>query len=110
MQPAVVETTALSIISTIDFATYCPCACDVFNITDEYIANYIKKLQKELKVDSETLSSTIRSKTCAEDPRQSAKNIGMLGVAVLAFGFTLVLFMDILSVFQKHFTSKIDQR
>ncbi|CAG2184478.1 unnamed protein product [Mytilus edulis] len=110
LQPAVVETTALSIISTVDFTTYCPCACDVFNITDEYIAKYIKKLQKELKVDSETLSSTIRSKTCAEDPRQSAKNIGMLGVAVLAFGFTLILFMDILSFFQKHFSSKIDRR
>ncbi|XP_063415419.1 macrophage mannose receptor 1-like [Mytilus trossulus] len=110
LQQAGVETTALSIISTIDFTTYCPCACDVFNITDEYIANYIKKLQKELKVDSETLSSTIRSRTCAEDPRQSAKNIGMFGVAVLAFGFTLILFMDILSVFQRHFNSKVDRR
>ncbi|CAC5359772.1 MRC [Mytilus coruscus] len=108
-QPAIVETTALSIINTIDFTTDCPCACDVFNITDEYIANYIKKLQKELKVDYQTLSSTIRSRTCAEDPRQSAKNIGMFGVAVLAFVFTIILFMDILSVFQKRYSSKLDE-
>jgi hypothetical protein len=57
----------------------------------------IAKLQEELKVHTETLSSTIQSKTCAEDPRPSAKNIGIMGVVVLSVIFSLVFLMDLIS-------------
>jgi hypothetical protein len=74
---------------------YCPCSCHPTNMS--IIMDTIAKLQEELKVHTETLSSTIRSKTCAEDPRPSAKNIGIMGVVVLSVIFSLVFLMDLIS-------------
>ena len=62
----------------------------------------IQQMQKELKVDVEKLSSTIRSKTCAEDPRPSAKNIGILGIITLSITFGSLVLMDIITLLQLH--------
>ena len=87
--------TTTNLVSTGYPNDYCPCSCHATNMS--VIMDTIAKLQEELKVHTETLSSTIRSKTCAEDPRPSAKNIGIMGVVVLSVIFSLVILMDFIS-------------
>lgn len=87
--------TTTNLVSTGNPNDYCLCSCHVTNMS--IIKDTIAKLQEELKVHTETLSSTIRSKTCAEDPRPSARNIGIMGVIVLSVIFSLLFLMDLIS-------------
>ena len=96
--------TTTNLVSTGKPNDYCPCSCHPTNMS--IMMDTIAKLQEELKVHTETLSSTIRSKTCAEDPRPSAKNIGIMGVVVLSVIFSLVFLMDLIS-FRKNNLLKI---
>ncbi|XP_062578279.1 E-selectin-like [Saccostrea cucullata] len=79
----------------------CKCPCNRVRsqnfIKDPVILkNRIKKLKKELKVKMENLSSTLRSKTCAKDDRQSSTGIGsILGGGIITFVVVLLVISDL---------------
>lgn len=54
----------------------------------------------ELKVDTSVLSSTIREKACAEDPRPSARNVGILGIAIFTVLVGFIISLDFIRFFQ----------
>lgn len=61
------------------------------NLTAE-VLDEMNKMKKELQVDKATLSSTIRRKTSALDPRPSSRYVG----GTLAIVFTTMSFGGIL--------------
>ena len=73
------------------------------NITDE-VSNKISKRKKELQVDIKTLSTTVRRKTSAPDPRPSARAVGATtGVAIMTVVFGGIFLFDlplIMNLFQ----------
>ncbi|XP_033746529.1 salivary glue protein Sgs-3-like [Pecten maximus] len=86
--------------------TDCVCPCDhsphteffsTVNMTEELQAK-LDSLKEETKVDEETLSSTIRKRTSAHDPRPSSTYVGYLGIALLSFIFGGLILADLLSV------------
>lgn len=76
------------------------------NITDEVKKEIAKNVSKELQVNKETLSSTIRSKTSAKDDRPSAAGIGYVGAVILSVIFGGILVLDA-PVFAKIFKHKL---
>ncbi|XP_069114767.1 mucin-22-like [Argopecten irradians] len=75
----------------------CPCVCIKLNTTSfdcalNDVSCVIEAVKKELTVDKQILSSTIRKKTSANDDRPSAQAIGMVGVAFLV-AFVLIVFV-----------------
>lgn len=89
-----VSTTAK--ISVYNFSS-CVCVCVEKNITLE---EKIEQMVSELKVDTSVLSSTIREKACAEDPRPSARNVGILGTAIFTVLFGFIISLDFIRFFQ----------
>ncbi|CAG2192168.1 unnamed protein product [Mytilus edulis] len=95
----------------------CPCSCEykdklIFwaaqnqtNHTLEgwrmILAPVIQKLEKELKLDTSNLSSTINKRISAKDSRPSSQTFGMLGIVFLSFIVGGVIFVDITS-FKRH--------
>ena len=73
------------------------------NITDE-VSNKINERKKELQVDIKALSSTVRKKTSAPDPRPSARAVGgITGVAIMTVVFGGIFLFDlplIMNLFQ----------
>ncbi|KAK3610394.1 hypothetical protein CHS0354_008677 [Potamilus streckersoni] len=61
------------------------------NIVDEWVNN----ITKELKVERQSLSSTIRRKICAPDIRKSAGFIGYVGVTVIVITLGTIILSDI---------------
>lgn len=58
----------------------------------------LESLKQRLTIDKTTLSSYIRSKTSAYDPRPSSKVIGMSGLAIIIFVVALMVLPDLLRV------------
>lgn len=83
-------------ISVYNFSS-CVCVCVEKNITLE---EKIDKMVSELKVDTSVLSSTIREKACAEDPRPSARNVGILGVLIFTALVGFMISLDFIRFFQ----------
>lgn len=83
-------------ISVYNFSS-CVCVCVEKNITLE---EKIEQMVSELKVDTSVLSSTIREKACAEDPRPSARNVGILGTAIFTVLFGFIISLDFIRFFQ----------
>ena len=81
---------------TFNFSS-CVCVCVEKN---ETLEEKIEKIVSDLKVDTSELSSTKRQKSCAEDPRPTAKNVGMLGVAIIALLIGLIISVDIIRFLQ----------
>ncbi|XP_061178415.1 uncharacterized protein LOC133187060 [Saccostrea echinata] len=83
------------------FCKRCKCPCDrvrTQNIIKDPVVfkNRIDKLKMELKVKMESLSSTLRRKTCAKDERKSSTNIGsVLGWGTLMFIVVFIVLSDI---------------
>ncbi|XP_069142085.1 uncharacterized protein [Argopecten irradians] len=100
--PYVLETTTdVSIITTTTgTATLSCCNCHIafiiteVNITEE-LQEQLDTLKKETKVDEENLSSTIRKKTSASDPRPSSAYVGYLGITLLAVIFGGLFLLDL---------------
>ncbi|CAG2250835.1 unnamed protein product [Mytilus edulis] len=65
------------------------------------LAPVIQKLEKELKLDTSNLSSTINKRISAKDSRPSSQTFGMLGIVFLSFIVGGVIFVDITS-FKRH--------
>ncbi|XP_076090211.1 uncharacterized protein LOC143062384 [Mytilus galloprovincialis] len=95
----------------------CPCSCEykdklIFwaaqnqtnHTLEEWqviLAPVIQKLEKELKLDTSNLSSTINKRISAKDSRPSSQTFGMLGIVFLSFIVGGVIFVDITS-FKRH--------
>ena len=77
---------------------YCPCVLSANTTFD--IPERLQELQKMLTVDKATLSSTIRARISADDPRPSAAYIGYTGVIIIIVAFSVVVLFDILNVYQ----------
>lgn len=94
---------------TSDTDDLCECECWVYNLLygdspynnltyeqiEAALRNVTLQLQKELSVNTSTLSSTIRKKTSADDKRPSAAAVGYtLGVALLVMSIGAILLAD----------------
>ncbi|OWF34652.1 hypothetical protein KP79_PYT11421 [Mizuhopecten yessoensis] len=55
----------------------------------------LDNLKEETKVDEEMLSSTIRKRTSASDPRPSSTYVGFVGVVLLSAIFVPLLTADL---------------
>ncbi|XP_060075008.1 mucin-2-like [Ylistrum balloti] len=79
---------------------WCPCHYTIFgNISDELQVK-LDILREQTKVDEETLSSTIRKRTCANDPRPSAAHVGYGGIAMLSVVFGGIVLPDLFPALQ----------
>ncbi|XP_062566476.1 papilin-like [Saccostrea cucullata] len=81
----------------------CVCVCTETNLTlEEKIENIVSKL----RLETSTLSSAVRKKTCAEDLRPSAKNVGLIGIVILCIIAAILLCFDALrctkAIFEKN--------
>ena len=67
-------------------------------ITEEVIQEKIDNIQKNLTVNKKETNQYIRTLTSAPDERQSAKNIGIVGVTVISVVIGLVILSDCTNV------------
>ncbi|XP_063442750.1 uncharacterized protein LOC134723046 [Mytilus trossulus] len=90
-------TTAHNMEVTTDQSCRCICKSENVNttISVEEKAEIAANISKELSVNKETLSSTIRSKTSAKDDRPSSASIGYIGVILLVTVFGGLIILDI---------------
>nr|XP_034310460.1 flocculation protein FLO11-like [Crassostrea gigas] len=82
----------------------CGCTCVKKNIT---INEKIEDMVSDLKVDISVLSATVRKKVCAEDPRPSARNVGILGIVLVTVMVGLIIAMDVMRFFQNDDRPKV---
>ncbi|KAK7473756.1 hypothetical protein BaRGS_00034979, partial [Batillaria attramentaria] len=81
----------------------CPCTCTTVNrmhdvTNSQFLSSVVESIRSELHVPTETLSSTIRAKTSAEDNRPSSVTTGIMGIVVLGVIGLLLVAADIISV------------
>lgn len=67
-------------------------------ITQEIIQEKIENIQKNLTVNKKETNQYIRTLTSAPDERQSAKNIGIVGVTVISVVFGVIMLSDCINV------------
>ncbi|XP_052061886.1 uncharacterized protein LOC127701951 [Mytilus californianus] len=90
-------TTAHNLGTTTDQSCRCFCKTVEVNSTISAAekAEIAANISKELSVNVETLSSTIRSKTSAKDDRPSSTGIGYVGVILLVTVFGGIIILDL---------------
>ncbi|VDI16947.1 Hypothetical predicted protein [Mytilus galloprovincialis] len=90
-------TTAHNMGATTEQSCRCICKTENVNttISKEEKAEIAANISKELSVNVETLSSTIRSKTSAKDDRPSSASIGYIGVILLVTVFGGLIILDL---------------
>ncbi|XP_060066251.1 integumentary mucin C.1-like [Ylistrum balloti] len=71
-----------------------PCSCYTNTTHNKTVEEFREEVRKTLLVDTSTLSSSIRKKTSASDPRPSAAAVGYLGVVLMTVVFGGILLMD----------------
>lgn len=71
------------------------------NYTSSELSKIIEKMKKELMVNKEQLSSTLRKKISVKDNRPSSQSIGSFGVVIIVFVFSLLLAADVM-ILKKH--------
>lgn len=74
------------------FKEWCP------EITQEIIQEKIENIKKNLTVNKKETNQYIRTLTSAPDERQSAKNIGIVGVTVISVVFGVIMLSDCINV------------
>ncbi|KAK7498995.1 hypothetical protein BaRGS_00009804 [Batillaria attramentaria] len=103
-RPVTVQPTPTPQVSTtappLKFLAPKPCVCrSLLNVTrtllPEEVASLTKSLESELKVSTQNLSRTVRSKTSAVDNRPTAVTVGSFGVFLLTIAVLLVMAGDI---------------
>lgn len=62
--------------------------------TSVSLGEKIENITKTLAVNKSILSSEVRKKTCAEDPRPSSKYLGLVAIIFLGMYFILLLLVD----------------
>jgi hypothetical protein len=79
-------------------------------MTPSSLQEKMKEISRMLKVNKINLSSEVRKKTCAEDPRPSSKYMGVMAGVVIGLYFGLVLLIDCSNLFKRACTkNKINQ-
>ncbi|XP_033746410.1 endochitinase A-like [Pecten maximus] len=71
-----------------------PCACYTNTTNNQTVEEFREEVRKKLLVDTSTLSSSIRKKTSASDPRPSAAAVGYVGIILLTMVFGGIILMD----------------
>lgn len=83
----------------------CTCPCNMVHVQKNYtsseLSKIIEKMKKELIVNKEQLSSTLRKKISVMDNRPSSQSIGSFGVVIIVFVFSLLLAADVM-ILKKH--------
>ncbi|XP_061165877.1 mucin-2-like [Saccostrea echinata] len=80
--------------------TTCNNQTKFINITNtQYIQEAVENITKALYVDKTTISSYVRSKTCAEDDRTSSATVGYFGIVFIAVPFGLIFLLDLHQVY-----------
>uniref|UniRef100_K1QI04 Uncharacterized protein n=1 Tax=Magallana gigas TaxID=29159 RepID=K1QI04_MAGGI len=74
------------------------CESMTTEITQEIIQEKIENIQKNLTVNKKETNQYIRTLTSAPDERQSAKNIGIVGVTVISVVFGVIMLSDCINV------------
>lgn len=73
----------------------CECPCGLSNISNEALQEKIDELKRTLTVDVKTTSQYERKFVCADDPRPSAKGVGIIfGPVLLSVVIGLVVLAD----------------
>ncbi|CAG2201213.1 unnamed protein product [Mytilus edulis] len=109
IQPTKRQSMTITTTQTLNTAEPCQCVCKDMTLTTDQRAEIARNISKNLSVDKDMLSSTIRSKTSAEDLRPSAARIGYIGVLVLVIVFGGLFLIDVFS-FLKYFFGSIKAR
>ncbi|XP_078336822.1 uncharacterized protein LOC144626486 [Crassostrea virginica] len=96
---ATTTTTTATTATTTSSTCICPTNCVVsytatINSTEELNAK-IAEIKKEIEVEKSTLSSNIRKKTSADDPRPSAKSVGFIGIVIIAIVIGGIVALDL---------------
>jgi hypothetical protein len=68
------------------------------SITALELHEKIQEISKNLTVNKTNLSSEIRKKTCAEDPRPSSKYMGVVAVVFMGIYFGFLILVDCMSL------------
>nr|XP_022323547.1 ectin-like [Crassostrea virginica] len=72
-------------------------SCVLFqDFSPDTLKEKIEEITKTLTVNKSTLSTTVRRKTCAEDPRPSSTYIGVVAIVFLGVYFGLLLLWTVL--------------
>ena len=78
----------------------CQDSTTFINITNtKYIKEAVENITKALYVDKKTMSSYVRSKTCAEDDRQSSATVGYVGIVFIVVPFGLMFILDLRTIY-----------
>lgn len=109
IQPTKRQSMTITTTQTLNTTEPCQCVCKDMTLTTDQRAEIARNISKNLSVDKDMLSSTIRSKTSAEDLRPSAARIGYIGVLVLVIVFGGLFLIDVFS-FLKYFFGSIKAR
>nr|XP_022310012.1 uncharacterized protein LOC111115536 [Crassostrea virginica] len=101
--PDILEHKAIFIYIDVNKSPYPPPVPKAFDawcpeITEEVIQEKIDNIQKNLTVNKKETNQYIRTLTSAPDERQSAKNIGIVGVTVISVVIGLVILSDCTNV------------
>lgn len=92
--PPLTMTTAMVPVTTAPILV-CECPCGLSNISDEALKEKIDELKRTLTVDVKTTSQYERKFVCADDPRPSAKGVGIIfGPVLLSVVVGLVVLAD----------------
>lgn len=70
----------------------------------------VDQIQEELKIDKTSLSSFKRTKTSAEDDRESSRFIGLVGSLIIAMVLIIIVSMDIVELLKLYSNSKYAYR
>ncbi|XP_022338354.2 uncharacterized protein LOC111133912 [Crassostrea virginica] len=78
----------------------CQDSTTFINITNtKYIKEAVENITKALYVDKKTMSSYVRSKTCAEDKRPSSATVGYVGIVFIVVPFGLMFILDLRTIY-----------
>ncbi|XP_048245892.1 uncharacterized protein LOC125377074 [Haliotis rufescens] len=90
-----------STIAHVSLLCSCPCWRQTLQGTKadilKQLDSILEEVRKNLTLDKDTLSATIRKRISAPDARKSATGVGAIGTGVVTFFFSLVVFGDIVS-------------
>ena len=70
-------------------------------MTEEVIKQKIDKIKEDLLVKKKETSRNNRTLTSAPDPRQSAKNLGLVGVTVICVVVAVIILPDYINLYRK---------
>lgn len=77
------------------------CTQNPKNTTSLSLREKMQEISRTLKLNKTSLSSEVRKKTCAEDPRSSAKYMGVMAGVIIGVYFGLILLVDCTSLLRR---------